>query len=81
MCFPFTKIEGKPTDQSRRNSAADTVTGRADRKQGRVTDAEGERSVLARALRRANRQRGKASGQWQFGHRKSWRTNQVQREA
>ena len=54
MCFPFTKIEGKPTDQSRRNSAADTVTGRADRKQGRVTDAEGERSVLARALRRPN---------------------------
>ena len=28
-----------------------------------------------------NRQRGKASGQWQFAHRENWRTNQVQREA
>ena len=59
MCFSFTKTEGKPTDQSRRNSADRAGDGEGRQRQGRVTDAEGEQSVLAQALRRPKPAAGK----------------------
>ena len=44
--------------------AAAPVTGRADKKQGRVTDAEGEQSVLALALRRPKPETAREAGTW-----------------
>ena len=49
---------------TRKERAAAPVTGRADKKQGRVTDAEGEQSVLALALRRPKPGTAREAGTW-----------------
>ena len=50
--FSLHKGEGKPTGQVGGNSAARAGDGQGRQRQGPVTDAEGEQSVLALALRR-----------------------------
>ena len=49
LCFPFTRERGETTNQSRRLERARSV-GQGPDKAARVTDAESERSVLAREL-------------------------------